>query len=181
MHYGDNPFAFLVDTLVHLYVLALLLRFLLQLVRADFYNPVSQALVMITAPVLKPLRRLIPGYGGVDFAAAVAMLAIKGLGLWLVAVIAGIGVSFTGLAVLTLYQLVDLTLLTFIFTIIVQAIISWVNPGSWNPVTAMLHQLNAPLLRPARRLAPPLGGLDLSPLFVLIALQFCRMLLRWIL
>lgn len=181
VRYGDNPFAFLVDTLFHLYTLALLLRFLLQLVRADFYNPVSQALVAITAPVLKPLRRVIPGVGGVDVAAIVAMVAVKGTGLWLVVLIAGVPWSFGALALSTLYQLVDLALLTFIFTIIVQAIISWVNPGSWNPVTALLHQLNEPLLRPARRLSPPLGGLDLSPLFVLIALQFCRMLLRWIL
>lgn len=181
MRYGDNPFAFLVDTLIHLYTLALMLRFLLQLVRADFYNPVSQALVTITGPVLKPLRRVIPGIGGVDLAAVVAMILIKGLGLWLVVLIAGVPWTYGGLVLETLYQLVDLALLTFIFTIVVQAVISWVNPGAWNPVTALLHQLNAPLLRPARRLAPPLGGLDLSPLFVLIALQFCRMLLRWIL
>jgi YggT family protein len=171
----------LVDTVFHLYVLALMLRFLLQAVRADFHNPVSQALVVITGPVLKPLRRVIPGIGGIDIATILAMVIIKGTGLWLVCLIAGVPWTFGTLAILTLYQLVDLLLLIFIFTIIVQAIISWVNPGAWNPVTALLHQLNAPLLRPARKLSPPLGGLDLSPLFVLIALQFCRMLLRWIL
>jgi YggT family protein len=88
--YGGNPFAFLVDTLFHLYTLALLLRFLLQLVRADFRNPLSQALVKVTNPVLLPLRRVIPGVGGIDIASIIAMLLVKGLGIWLAALVSGV-------------------------------------------------------------------------------------------
>lgn len=176
-----NPLAFLVDTLVNLYVLALLLRFLLQLVRANFYNPISQALVRITNPVLVPLRRVVPGIGGIDLSALVAMVLLKWAGLWLVFLISGAPATALGLLVAVVYQLLDLVLLTFVVTIIIQVVISWINPGAHNPATSLLHQLNAPLLRPARRMLPPLGGLDLSPLFVLIALQFGRLLLRWML
>ena len=172
-----HPFAFLIDTLFHLYAVALLLRFLLQLVRANFYNPFSRALVQITDPVLQPLRRVIPGVGGIDLAAIVAMLLVKLIGVWLVFLVTGTPYTPPALFAATVYQLVDLVLFTYIVTIVIQAIASWLNPGVHNPAVSLLHQLNAPLLRPARRIIPPLGGLDLSPLFVLIVLQFFRLLL----
>lgn len=177
---ATNPFAFLVDTLFHLFTVALLLRFLLQAVRANFYNPVSQALVRVTDPVLRPLRRVIPGVGGVDVAALVAMLAVQALGTWLVALIVGAATPFPWLLLTAAVRVVDLALLTYIVAILVQAVVSWVNPGAANPTVALLRQLTAPVVRPFRRLVPPLGGLDLSPLFALIALQFCRVVLRWL-
>lgn len=173
-----HPFAFLIDTVFQLYTVALLLRFLLQTVRANFYNPVSRALVQVTDPVLQPLRRLVPGVGGIDVASLVAMVLVKLLGIWLVFLIAGVEVTAHALFAATVYQLVDLVLLTYIVTIVLQAVVSWINPGVHNPAIALLHQLNAPLLGLARRFTPPLGGLDLSPLLVLIALQFSRLLLR---
>ncbi len=173
-----HPIAFLIDTLFHLYTVALLLRFLLQVVRANFYNPFSRALVQLTDPVLQPLRRVIPGVGGIDVAAIVAMVLVKLIGIWLVLLVSGMPYTPVALLAATVYQLVDLVLLTYIVTIVIQALISWINPGVHNPVMSLLHQLNAPLLRPARRIIPPFGGLDLSPLFVLIALQFCRLLLQ---
>src|SRR5690606_32967292 len=147
-------------------------------VRANFYNPISRALVKVTDPVLRPLRRLIPGVGGLDIAALVAMFAVTFIGVWLVARIAGIPAGAMALVAATVSQLLDLVLLTYIVTIVIQALLSWVNPGVRSPAVSLLYQLNAPLLRPASRLLPPLGGLDLSPLFVLIALQFARLLLR---
>lgn len=176
----DNPLVFLIDTLFSLYAFAFLLRFLLQLVRADFHNPISQGLVMVTSPVLKPLRRVIPGLRGIDLACLLAMFAVKLLGLALAGLAAGRIFPVSALLLNTAYDLVDLALLTFFITIIIQVILSWVNPHAHNPITALLHQLNAPLLRPVRRLVPPLGGLDLSPLFVLIGIQFLRMTLRWL-
>lgn len=172
-----HPLAFLIDTLFHLYTVALLLRFLLQLVRANFYNPFSRALVQITDPVLQPLRRVIPGFGGIDFAAIVALVLVKLIGIWLVLLVTGVPYTPPALLAATVYQLIDLVLFTYIVTIVIQAIVSWINPGVHNPAVSLLHQLNAPLMRPVRRFIPPLGGLDLSPLFVLIALQFCRLLL----
>ena len=173
-----NPFAYLVETLFDLYTAALLLRFLLQLVRANFYNPVSRALVQLTDPALQPLRRLVPGVGGVDVASLVAMVLVQLAGTWLMFVIIGQDATAPALLAMTVYQLVDLVLLTYLVTIVIQALVSWVNPGVHSPAMSLLHQLNAPLLRVAQRVTPPLGGLDLSPLLVLIALQFSRLLLR---
>lgn len=180
MH-GGNPFAYLVDTIFHLYAMALLLRLLLGLVRAGFGNPLAQALVTITNPVLVPLRRILPGVGGIDLAAVVAILVIKGAGIWLAAAIAGSVLSLPTLLFVTAWRVLDMVLVLFMVTIVIEVILSWVSPGHYNPVSALLAQLNAPLLRPARRLLPPMGGLDLSPLFVLIALQFLRMTLMWLL
>ena len=102
-----NPFAYLVDTLFGLYTVALLLRFLLQLVRANFYNPVSRALVQITDPLLQPLRRFVPGAGGVDVASLVAMVLVQLAGTWLVFLLVGEEVTAPKLLSLTVYQLVD--------------------------------------------------------------------------
>lgn len=173
-----NPLAFLIGTVVHLYLVALLLRFLLQAVRANFYNPVSQLLVRVTDPVLRPLRRVIPGIGGIDVAALVAMLAIQMVGLWLVLLVIGRSASPGWLLAIAVYELLDLALLTLIITIVVQAIISWVSPGAGHPAASLLRQVNEPVLAPFRRLLPTAGGLDLSPLIALIALQFLRLLLR---
>lgn len=174
-----HALAFLVDTVFYLYILALMLRFLLQLVRADFYNPFSQALVKITNPVLVPLRRLIPGYRGWDIAALVAMYLLELIALALVLIwISGVRVAPATLLLIAVLKLVDLLLNVYFFSILLQAVLSWVSPGSYNPLTSLLWRLNEPLLRPVRRLIPPMGGLDLSPLVVLLAIQFLRILIH---
>lgn len=176
--YVNNAGAFLISTLFSMYILAVMLRFLLQLVRADFYNPLSQFLVKITNPPLKPLRRLIPGLGGIDLASIVLLLALKLLEIWLLATLYRAGLPGpAGLLVLALAQLLDLLINVYFFSILIQAILSWVNPSHYNPITTVLYQLNAPLLNPAQRLIPSMGGLDLSPVVVLIALQLASILL----
>ncbi len=178
MYYFNNAGAFLIHTLFGLYILAVMLRFLLQLVRADFYNPLSQFLVRITNPLLKPLRRLIPGFGGIDLASVVLLLALKSLEMWLLASLFGAGLPGPlGLIVLALAQLLGLLINIYFFAILIQVILSWVNPGTYNPITTVIYQLNAPLLNPAQRLIPPLGGLDLSPMVVLIVLKLADFLL----
>jgi YggT family protein len=168
---------FLIDILISLYVLAFMLRFLLQLVRADFYNPVSQALVKITSPVLKPLRRVIPGYFGVDIAALLIMFVLE---IFKVVVIVGLlgGVSLGILPVIlfALRALFVLVLQIYFWSILIQAVLSWVNPGTYSPVTSILYSLNEPLLSRARRVIPPIGGIDFSPLVVMIILQVLRIL-----
>ncbi len=171
-----NPIEFLITTLFELYILVVMLRFLLQWVRADFYNPVSQFIVKVTNPPLRPLRRIIPGIAGLDMAAVVLMLALQLIALGLVLVLRGKGFPIGTLFIWSFAELVNLAFNVFIFSILIQAILSWVNPGSYNPVNAILHSLNEPLLRPARRLLPPMQGLDLSPLLVIIALQVIKML-----
>lgn len=173
-----NPAIFLISTLFDLYLIAVMLRFLLQLVRADFYNPVCQFLVKVTNPPLVPLRRILPGLGGIDLAAVVLMLVIAAIELFIVSLLRGFAPPMLGLLIHSIAKIATLFIYIYIFSILIQVIISWINPGAYNPVTSLLYQLNEPLLRPIRRLIPPISGFDLSPLFALIGLQLLAMILQ---
>ena len=175
-NYFSNAGTFLLDTLLGLYILAFMLRFLFQWARVDFYNPVSQFLVKITAPVLNPFRRFIPGLMGLDMAAVVVMLLLQWLLFISITLIHGGELFPLALLVVAAAELLKLATYVFMFSIIIQAILSWVTPHGHNPIAVLLYSLNEPLLRPARRLLPDMGGLDLSPLIVLIGLQLIRML-----
>jgi YggT family protein len=173
--YFGNAEIFLIQTVFGLYILIVMLRFLLQLVRADFYNPVSQFLVKATSPVLVPLRRVIPGFFGVDFASVLLLLVLQAAEIIVVGAIKGYAFQPVGLAIVALAELCSLALNVFFFSILIQVILSWINPGTYNPVTSLLYSLNEPLLRPARRLLPPMSGFDLSPLVVGVALKLIEM------
>ncbi len=175
--YFGNAAVFLIQTAFGLYIMAVMLRFLLQWVRADFYNPVSQFLVKLTMPLLRPLRRAIPGFGGIDFASLVLMLGLQLIELVLVIKLLGQPLSVSGLLVLALAELLSLLIKVFLFSILIQVILSWVRPGDYSPVSMLLHQLNEPLLAPARRIIPAISGLDLSPVLVLVLLQLSLMLI----
>lgn len=176
--YFSSAGAFLISTVFGLYLLAVMLRFLFQLVRADFYNPVSQFIVKITNPVLRPLRRLIPGLGGMDMAAVALMFALKCVELSLLFSLQGPRMpAVAGLVILALAGLLSLLLNVFFFSILIQVVLSWVNPGHHNPITQLLYQLNEPILRPARQLIPPIGGFDLSPIIVFVGIKLLEFLL----
>jgi len=174
--YLTNPLVFLVQVLFEAYILVVLLRFFLQLTRSDFYNPLSQFIVRVTSPALIPLRRMIPGVAGMDIAALVLAWALKTLELLIVTALSG--VFMPGLAILgAIPGLVELSINIFLYAIIIQAILSWVNPGSYNPAASLLHSFTAPILRPVQRFIPPIGGLDLSPMVAIIGLILLKMLL----
>jgi YggT family protein len=175
--YLTNPIVFLVHTLFGLYTVVVLLRFLLQWARADFYNPVSQLVVKATTPVLRPLRRLVPGYGGLDLAALLLAWLVKALELFIVILILDSQVNPLGALAWALPELVSQTIDIFIFAVFARVILSWLNPDPYNPVASLLDSLTEPVMRPARRLLPPVGGLDLSPVLVVIGLVLLRMLL----
>ncbi|MCU7905210.1 MAG: YggT family protein [Candidatus Thiodiazotropha sp. (ex Epidulcina cf. delphinae)] len=175
--YLTNPLVFLVQTLFGLYILAVLLRFLLQLFRADFYNPISQFLVKATNPPLKLLRRIIPGLGGIDLSSLILVWLLKSIELLLVISISGNAVSLLGPVVWAIPELVELLINIFLFGVLIQVILSWINPGSYNPATALLYSLTDPVMRPAQKILPPMGGLDLSPMLVMIGLVLLKMLL----
>lgn len=166
---------FLIGVLFSFYILLVMVRFLLQTVRADFYNPVSQFVVRMTTPALRPLRRIIPGMGGVDVAALFLMLVLQLIELALIHGILGRGLHPVVLLVLALGELVSLALMIFIVAIIIQAVLSWIQPGAYNPFTVVLHQLTAPILRPFRRLLPAVSGIDLSPMVALLVLYLLHM------
>lgn len=175
--YFTSPLEFIINTLFSLYVLALMLRFVLAWVRADFYNPVSQFLVKITNPVLVPLRRLVPPLGGIDMASVLLMLVVQMVGIALILLLRGGGIGLQALIFISLTELVDLGFKLFIYGIVIQAILSWVNPGTYNPAMSLLYSLTEPVLRPVRRLLPPIGGLDLSPLLAILGLEVLRRLI----
>ena len=174
--YFTRPVEFLLTTLIELYVLAILLRFLLASVRADFYNPVSQFLVRVTNPVIVPLRRLLPPAGRVDTATITAMIGIEWLGQLLVGLLRGGVQPWVGFVV-TLATLTEMVFNVFLFAIVIQAILSWISPGTWNPVVSIIHSLAEPVLRPFRRLLPPVSGIDLSPLLAILAIMVAKMLI----
>ena len=168
---------YLIQTLGSLYLLIVLLRFLLQLVRADFYNPLSQFIVRATKPLLMPLRRLIPGYGGLDFASLVLGIAIQLVMLIMILLLMGYAlpnilllVSWAAIGVLALFVKM------FFFALIISVILSWVAQGSYNPAVILINQLCEPILAPIRKILPALGGLDLSPIFAFIAIRLFDML-----
>ncbi len=175
--YTVDAATLLIETVFGLYIIIVLLRFLLQLARADFYNPISQFIVKATQPPLKPLRRLIPGFAGLDLAALFLMLVLQIIELWLIFAVRGTAPGFAAIAILSVAELLQLCIYVFLFSIIVQVVLSWLNPDTYNPVTALLYRLNEPLLRPARRLLPPFSGIDLSPLVVIVVLQLASILL----
>ena len=175
--YFSNAGVFLIETLIGLYCAAFMLRFMLQVARADFYNPVSQFLVKVTNPLLSPARRLIPGIGGIDWASIVVMVGIKVAQLVLIGLLPRYAIpAVPGMLILVAAELLSLLINIYIFAIIIQAVVSWINPGSYNPVMGLLHQLTAPILNPARRMLPPISGLDLSPMLAIIVLYLVMLL-----
>jgi len=176
--YFGNAGLFLIKTILGLYILIVLLRFLFQLVRADFYNPLSSVLVKLTNPLLLPLRRIIPGLGGIDLASIFLLIALQALEYVLIGLLPRYGIPApVGLLVMSITDLLALTVNVFFFSILIQIVISWINPHAHNPVISLLHQLNEPLLGRARRLIPPISGLDLSPIIVFVVLKLIEFLL----
>lgn len=170
----DNPFIFLIDILFDIYIAIMLLRFLLQYVGADFYNPISQFIVKATQKPVFLVRRLIPGFRGIDVATLVLALALIFTKLTVLYAIGGIQPSIAGIVIQGLYDLIQLIIDIFIFAIFVQAILSWVNPDPHNPVSGLLRSLTSPVLKPIKKFLPAMGGMDLSPIFALIGLMFIK-------
>ncbi|NNF97024.1 MAG: YggT family protein [Halobacteria archaeon] len=178
MDYLSNAGVFLIKTLFGIYEIIILLRFLMQLVRADFYNPISQFVVKATSLPLRPLRRLIPGVAGMDMASLALLLIVIIVELLLLSLVSTLPMpSAIGLIALALVELLKLSINVFMFSVIILAILSWVSPGGYNPVANLLFQITAPLMRPVRQMLPPMGGLDLSPMVVIIVLYLLILLL----
>ncbi len=161
----------LVQFVIGMYLVLVLIRFLLQLARADFYNPISQAIVKITNPPLRLLRKFIPGFGGIDWPSIILLFLIQALEITLLSLLIFGGMpKLAGLLLLCFAKLCQLTVYVYIVMIFLTVVISWVNPGTHNPLTVLVHQLTDPIMRPVRRIIPTTGGLDWSPMLVLLIL-----------
>jgi len=174
--YLANPATFLVQVVLGLYALVVTLRFLLQVLRADFYNPLSQFVVKLTSPLLKPLRRIIPSAGGLDLSSLLLAWMVKALELLLVLWIGGAGLHLAAPLLLAIPELLALIINIFLFSTVILAILSWFTPPGYNPATALLSSLTEPLLQPIRRLLPPISGMDFSPMILIIGLILLKML-----
>lgn len=178
-----NPhgaFLFLVSLAFDLYIFLVLTRFLLQLVRADFYNPVSQFVVKATNPPLKPLRKLVPGLGGVDVASLILVILLILAKVFAVQLLGGgsLAINPVTLLIFTVREVARLMLEYIFWTVLARVVLSWVAPDPYNPIVRVIVQITEPVMAPMRRLLPPLGGLDLSPILVLLAIQFLKILFR---
>lgn len=177
-NYLINAAVYLINLSFGLYLIAIMLRFLLQIIRADFYNPICQFLITITDPTLKLLRRWIPGYRGFDWPSILLMISLQAIEICLIALLIGgripAAISFP---VIIASKLFGLLIYLYIIVIIIQALISWVQPGSYSPLTVLLYQLSDPLVKPVRRIIPTAGGIDWSLFIVLILLNLALILL----
>ncbi|WP_257296022.1 YggT family protein [Endozoicomonas sp. YOMI1] len=167
----SSSLSFLIQTLGGLYIMAVLIRFLLQLVQADFYNPISQAIVKATSPLLNPIRKVIPGYGGVDMASLVLALILQIILLYVLLLMGGYSLAaipFPSVLISSLVKLCIEFLNIYMFSLIIIAIASWVAPNSYNPGLILLFQITEPLTSRIRKVIPPLGGLDFSLMVLVI-------------
>ncbi len=160
---------FLLRSLTHLIIIVVLLRLFLQLVRANFRNPLAQAIVQLTSPLIVPVRRFVPPIGQIDTATLLVAYAIQVVLLAALLLLRGIDVTpmIFGLAI---FELARLSLQLFLFSIIISIVLSWISPGTYNPAAALIDELVRPVLRPFRRWIPPVAGFDFSPIGAMLAL-----------
>ena len=172
--YLSNPLMLIINSLVGAYIFILILRVLLQYTGADSQNSVSSFIIKVTQGPLKLLKPVFPTINGVNLSALALMLLLQmGLGFLAMAGQLNVWVVF----IWSLTELISSIINVFIYSIFATVIISWINPGAYNPVVNLLYKITEPVLKPFQRLIPPMGGMDLSPIVALLALQVIKMLL----
>ncbi|PWW10606.1 MULTISPECIES: YggT family protein [Pseudidiomarina] len=172
-----NAVTFLVDFVFDLFLMVVILRVWMQAVRADFYNPLSQFVVKVSNPLVLPLRSVLPTLGRWDLAAVVLALLVAVAKIYLVQILINAPLPMVVTALISSLFLVVFQFLSILFWVtLIRALMSWFSQG-YHPMTAMLAQLTEPFLAPIRRIIPPIGGLDLSVLVLIVGIQFVRILL----
>ncbi|MEX2469618.1 MAG: YggT family protein, partial [Pseudohongiellaceae bacterium] len=167
--------ALIFNALAGLYLLAVLLRFLLQLARADFYNPVTQAVIKATDPLVRVFRSFIPGYRGVDFSTLILALVLEGIAICVMILLYGdsipsIGFVVTWAFVGILYFIINIYYWAIIASIIMSFVMLFSGNMTPHPILRLIWQLTEPVMAPVRKIIPPMGGLDFSPIFIFIAI-----------
>ena len=165
----------LISTVVEIYTMIILLRLMMQVARADFYNPISQFVVKATDPLLKPLRRFIPGLWGVDFPSLVLALLVQILGFALLMLLKGsMVISPLVYLIYGVFGVCNVALQLAFFAILIVIIVSWVAPQSYNPAVSLLRQVTEPIMAPFGKILPPMGGLDFSPMLAMFVIHVLR-------
>ena len=166
--YASDTGMFLIDTVIGLYTLVVMLRFLFQLTGADFYNPISQTVVKLSNPPLVRLRRVVPSLPGIDTAAVVLLLILEMCRIAGINLLSGHSPAIVGLVLLSVGELLKLAIYIIIFSIFIRAMLSWFSGAGFTPVLRLMHTFTEPVLKTFRRLLPVTGGLDFSPIVVFI-------------
>jgi YggT family protein len=177
MNYFTNPIELILSTVFSLYIGAVMLRFLLQWCRADFRNPISKFLIMLTHPPLKIMRRFIPSIGNIDTSSLVLMMVLQVFADGSLELLQGASISIGGLILISFAHLLALLLNVLFYAVFGRALLSWFNQGSFNDVSMLLYSLTEPMLSVCRGMLPNLGGLDLSVILAILGLQLAEMLL----
>lgn len=171
---------YIIQAVSSLVIFVILLRFWLPWFRVDFRNPVAQGILKLTSPLVIPLRRILPPIGRVDTATVVVVFAIQYLTIVVRLFLVSASGAFGPLALTSIIYLGIATANLFMLVIIVHILLGWFAPGVYNPVTALVSSISNPLLSPFRRLVPPLGGFDITPVIPLILLGAAtRLLMSW--
>jgi len=169
---------FLFKTLTDLYLLTFLLRFIMQWARSIHYNPFAQFVYKVTGPLVIPVRRILPSIRGLDTATLIVIVALEILATWLLQRFAGLALPIGPLLLYALLRLTALVLLFYTGAVLLYVLLSWFGDRGRNPMATLLGELVEPVLRPARLLLPAIGGLDLSPIIVIVLLQTTLLALR---
>ena len=177
MNYFTNPIELILNTVFSLYIGAVMLRFLLQWCRADFRNPISKFLIMLTHPPLKIMRRFIPSIGNIDTSSLVLMMTLQVFADGSLELLQGASISIGGLILISFAHLLALLLNVLFYAVFSRALLSWFNQGSFNDVSMLLYSLTEPMLSVCRGMLPNLGGLDLSVILAILGLQLAEMLI----
>ncbi len=170
---GTDLLLDLIRLVFGIFVFMVMLRMILQMARADFYNPISQAIVKITSPPLNPLRRIIPGLWGIDLASIVLMVVLKIVEFSLIIFLVGKEAPLLGLFIIASLDLVRLAIYIFLGAIFFSILMSWISPQTMhqNPAAGLAISVSEPILRPMRRLLPPIAGFDFSPILAIFLLM----------
>lgn len=179
MHAINEISLYLIQTATGIYLLIMLLRFILQLVLADFYNPISQFLVRATNPLVLPLRRVLPARGRFDPASLILAILIQWLGI--IALLWMSGAALPAISLMLAWSVVGvlgLLVKIYFFALLGMIILSWIAPGASNPAVYLMYQITEPLMAPFRSVLPAMGGLDFSPILVFILINIVQIALR---
>lgn len=169
---------FLIQSVFGFYTLAIVLRFLLQCVRADFYHPLVQFLVKITNFPLLRIRQIIPSYRGYDLASVILAFFIQFVEIFLITILVGKNINFLNLILISLAELIKIIINIYLWSVVIETLLIWISPDPFHPSSQLLSQLTTPLLQPIRHLITPISGIDLSPILVIILLIFTSLLLQ---
>ena len=173
----NNAQIFLVAIVFDLFMFILILRFIMQIVGVNFYNPIVQLITKVTNPIIHPLQRVIPRYKNSDLATLLLVMALQMLKITLLAWIQVSALpNIFGVLIWSIGGLLDQVINIFFYAVLIVIILSWINPQGHNPIREVLHTITEPLMRPARRLIPNIGGLDISPIPVMIGLKLLAIL-----